>query len=102
MQLVKDIVEEIDDELCGAKKYVKMANKYKKEYPQIANMYYEMSLVEMTHVDKLHNAVVSLINDLKVKGVEIDSNMMAIYDYLHEKAIEKATKIKVMQEEFKK
>ena len=79
-----------------------MASKYKSEYPQIANMYYEMSMVEMTHVDKLHGAVVNLINEMKMKGVEVDPKMLAIYDYMHEKAIEKATKIKMMQEMYKK
>ena len=79
-----------------------MASKYKSEYPQIANMYYEMSMVETTHVDKLHGAVVNLINEMKMKGVEVDSKMLAIYDYMHEKAIEKATKIKMMQEAYKK
>lgn len=102
MKLVKDIVEQIDEELDGAKEYIKMASKYKSEYPQIANMYYEMSLTEMTHVDKLHNAVASLINEMKVKGVEVDPKMMAIYEYEHEKAMDKATKIKVMQEMYKK
>lgn len=82
--------------------YIKMASKYKSEYPQIANMYYEMSITEMTHVDKLHNAVVTLINEMKMKGVEVDPKMLAIYEYMHEKSVEKATKIKVMQEAYKK
>lgn len=82
--------------------YIKSASKYKTEYPQIANMYYEMSMTEMTHVDKLHNAVVSLINDMKMKGVEVDPKMLAIYEYMHEKAVDKATKIKMMQESYKK
>ena len=82
--------------------YIKSASKYKTEYPQIANMYYEMSLTEMTHVDKLHGSVVSLINEMKAKGVEIDPKMMAIYEYEHNKAMEEATEIKVMQEMFKK
>lgn len=102
MKLVKDIVEQIDDELHGAKEYIKMASKYKTEYPQIANMYYELSITEMNHVDKLHNAVVGLINDMKVKGIEVDPKMMAIYNYEHERAIDKATKVKVMQELYKK
>lgn len=102
MKLVKDIVEQIDEELDGAKMYIKSASKYKTEYPVVANMYYEMSLTEMTHVDKLHGAVVSLINEMKAKGVEVDPKMMAIYEYEHERAIDKATKIKVMQETYKK
>lgn len=102
MKLVKDIVEQINEELDSAKLYIKSASKYKSEYPQIANMYYEMSLTEMTHVDKLHGSVVSLINEMKAKGVEIDPKMMAIYEYEHNKAMEEATEIKVMQEMFKK
>lgn len=82
--------------------YIECATKYKEEYPTIANMYYEMSLTEMTHVDKLHGAVVSLINEMKAKGTEIDPTMMAIYNYEHEKAVEEATEIKVMQEMYKK
>ena len=39
---------------------------------------------------------------MKVKGVEVDPKMMAIYEYEHEKAMNKATKIKVMQEMYKK
>lgn len=102
MKLVKKIVKQIDEELDGADMYIECAMKYKTEYPQIANMYYEMSLVEMSHVDKLHGAVVTLISEIKAKGVEIDPKMMAIYDYEHEKSIDKATEIKVKQELFKK
>lgn len=102
MKLVKKIVEQIDDELYGAKKYMKCANEYKQEYPSIANMYYEMSIVKMNNVDKLHNAVVSLINEMKSRGVEVDDKMMVIYNYEHERAIDKATKVKIMQEMYKK
>lgn len=102
MKLVKKIVKQINEELEGAEAYIECASKYKEEYSTIANMYYEMSLTEMTHVDKLHGAVVSLINEMKAKGVEIDPTMMAIYNYEHEKAVEEATEIKVMQEMYKK
>lgn len=102
MKLVKKIVKQINEELEGAKAYIECAMKNKAEYPTIANMYYEMSLAEMTHVDKLHNAVTTLINEIKAKGTEIDPVMIAIYNYEHEKAVEEATEIKVMQEMYKK
>lgn len=102
MKIVKKIVDQINDELEGAEEYIKCATKYKTDYPTIANMYYEMSITEMTHVDKLHSSVVSLINEMKARGVEIDEKMMAIYDYEHNKAMEEATEIRVMQEMYKK
>ena len=61
-----------------------------------------MSLMEMSHVDKLHGAVVTLINESKAKGEEPPAHMMAIYEYEHEKIMEEATEIKVMQEMYKR
>ena len=102
MKMVKKIVKQIDEELESAKEYMECAIKYKQDYPAISNTYYEISLAEMTHVDKLHNNVVTLINELKAKGTVIDEKMMAIYNYEHEKSMEKATEIKIMQEMYKK
>lgn len=102
MKIIKKIVDQIHDELEGAHEYIECAMKEKNEHPSIANMYYEMSLTEMTHVDKLHSAVTTLINEVRAKGEEPPATMMAIYEYEHEKAMNKATKIKVMQEMYKR
>lgn len=102
MEMVKKIVEQAEDELDGAKSYIKCAMKYKAMYPTIAQSYYEMSMAEMTHFNTLHDLVVRVINDMKAKGEEIDPTMEAIYEYEHEKMMEKGMKIRVMQEMFKK
>lgn len=102
MKIIKKIVDQIYDELEGAHEYIECAMHNKQEHPSIANMYYEMSLTEMTHVDKLHGAVTTLINEVRAKGEEPPPTMMAIYEYEHEKAMNKATKIKVMQEMYKR
>lgn len=102
MELVIKMVEQAYDELDGAKEYIKCAMKHKGDYPEIAQVYYEMSLTEMEHMNKLHDMIARLINNMRARGVEIDDKMLAIYEYEHEKAIEKATKIKVMQEMYKR
>ena len=102
MKMIKKIIDQIYDELEGAEEYIECAMKEKTEHPNIANMYYEMSLMEMSHVDKLHGAVVTLINESKAKGEEPPAHMMAIYEYEHEKIMEEATEIKVMQEMYKR
>ena len=102
MRIIKKIVDQIYDELEGAEEYIECAMKYKEEHPSLANMYYEMSLTEMTHVDKLHNAVTMLINEVRARGETPPPEMMAIYEYEHEKTIKEATEIKVMQEMYKK
>ena len=102
MKMIKKIIDQIYDELEGAEEYIECAMKEKTEHTNIANMYYEMSLMEMSHVDKLHGAVVTLINESKAKGEEPPAHMMAIYEYEHEKIMEEATEIKVMQEMYKR
>ena len=102
MELVIKMVEQAYDELDGSKEYIKCATKYKSEYPEIAQVYYEMSLTEMEHMAKIHDMIDRLINNMRAKGIEIDEKMMAIYEYEHDKAIEKATKIRVMQEMYKR
>lgn len=55
----------------------------------------------MGHMTKLHKAVVVLIENYREKQGQPPAEMMAIYEYLHKKHIEKAAEIKVMQGMFK-
>lgn len=102
MKLIKHIIEQMEEELEGAEEYIECAMKHKLDYPNIASMYYEMSLTEITHFEKLHSAAVTLINEAKARGEQPTAEMQAIYDYEHEKAMHEATKIKVMQETYKR
>jgi hypothetical protein len=100
MEIIKNIVEKIDDELMDAEKYIKCAYKVSEDYPQLADTYYQLSLEEMKHVTMLHEAVVSIINEYK-RSNTVPEGMQVLYDYLHERQIKWATKIKAKQEQFK-
>ena len=100
MEIIKSIVEKIDDELMDAEKYIKCAYKVEEDYPQLANTYYQLSLEEMKHVTMLHDSVVAIINEYK-KDNEVPEGMQVLYDYLHTRQIKWAAKIKAKQEQFK-
>ena len=100
MEIIKQISEKIDEELHDAEKYIKCAYKVDEDYPQVADVYYKLSLEEMNHVTMLHEAVVRIINDYKQKN-DIPPGMQTLYEYLHERQIRKAAKIKAKQEQFK-
>ena len=102
MELIMKMVDQACDELDGAKAYIKCAMKYKTEYPDISQGYYEMSLTEMEHMNKLHDMITRAINHMKAKGEEVNEKMMTIYEYEHDKMMEKATKVRVMQEMYKR
>lgn len=100
MEIIRRISEKIDEELHDAEKYIKCAFKVEEEYPQLADTYYHLSLEEMKHVTMLHDAVVSIINDYK-RDNEVPESMQILYDYMHDRQIKWASKIKAKQEQYK-
>ena len=100
MEIIRKIVEKIDSELEDAEKYIKCAYKVEEDYPQLADTYYKLSLEEMNHVTMLHDQVVKIINDYK-REHEVPEAMQILYDYLHNRQIKWAAKIKARQEDYK-
>lgn len=68
----------------------------------IANQYYEMSLQEMEHYNKLCNMANTLLNEMRTSGETFNTSIEIIYNYEHEKAIDEATEVKFLQEMYKK
>ena len=97
MKIIKCIAEKIEDELHDASEYVELAMKWKDEYPDVADVFYELSTEEMGHMERLHEAVQELIGEYREQHGEPPKEMMVLYDYLHEKHIATATEIKVKQ-----
>ena len=100
MEIIKQLVEKIDDELEDAEKYIKCAYKVRDKYPVLADTYYKLSLEEMNHVSALHAQVVNIINDYR-KDKEVPPAMQALYDYLHERQLKWTSKIKLKQTNYK-
>ena len=100
MEIIRRISEKIDEELHDAEKYIKCAYKVEDDYPQLADTYYQLSLEEMKHVTMLHDAVVRIIEDYK-RTHEVPESMQILYDYMHDRQIKWASKIKAKQEQYK-
>ena len=101
MNIIKCLSERIEDELKDASNYVDLAMKWKAENPQVAELFYTLSIDEMGHMEQLHQAVQDTITEYRQKNGEPPKDMMVLYDYLHEKHIATATQIKVKQGMFK-
>lgn len=94
MKLIQQITEMIEEEIDGASHYGKMAVKYKEENPVLAKTFYDIATQELQHVTMLHEQVVKIIEEHRKTSGEPPAPMLAVYDYLHEKQIEKANKAK--------
>lgn len=101
MKIIMKLVELIDDELCGAKEYIKLAMHNREEHPGLADTFADLADAEMGHVSKLHDEVVKLIEMVRERDGEPPAGMLAVYDYEHKKQISKASKIKQMISEYR-
>lgn len=101
MQIISNISDKIEHELREAEEYLDCAIKTKEKFPTIADTYYKLSEERMKDQELLHSQVVVLINDYKKENGEPPENMKFIYDYLHQKFIDWATKIKLKQALYK-
>lgn len=101
MKIVKVLAEKIEEELHDADEYIELAMKWKKDAPDTADLFYELSTEEMGHMEKLHQEVTELIEDYRKEHGEPPKDMMTLYDYLHEKHMNTATQIKVKQAMYK-
>lgn len=101
MKIIKCLSQKIEEEMDDASAYIDLAMKWKAEEPDTADLFYELSLEEMGHMEKLHNEVVELIEEYRKQHGEPPKEMMILYEYLHEMHIKTATQIKVKQGMYK-
>lgn len=66
-----------------------------------ADLWYNLSLAEMKHVDLLHEDVMRLIASYRQEHGDPPEKMLFLYEYLHEKHIKCAKEIKVLQGMYK-
>ena len=101
MKIIKCLSEKIEEELNDAQEYIDLAMRWKTDEPDTADLFYELSVEEMGHMEQLHNEVSELIEDYRKEHGEPPKDMMVLYDYLHEKHIAMATQIRIKQAMYK-
>ena len=96
MTRIKNLADEIKDELCSAKEYAEEYLSFKaKNNSEWAKRYDEMAHDELKHASYLHDRVVEEIEELR-KTYTPPEEMMEKWDADHKKYIEKSAWIKQM------
>ena len=101
MKIIRTLEEMIEDEIHDIKKYAEMAAELKDTHPSLAQVLYTISTQEDAHQAALHNEVVKIINEHRLKHGEPPAAMMAVYDYLHKKHIDNLAQARQYQEIYK-
>lgn len=102
MKIIKDLVEDIEEETEGAEHYAKLATQYKTEDRELADVYAKLAAIELDLVDALHEQVVRIIKAWKVSsGKETPASMQAVWDWEHGKIVDTVARIKTMLSMYK-
>ncbi len=101
MQIIRDLEELIEDEVHDVKKYAKMAAELKAKHPGLAQVLYTISTQEETHQAALHTEVVKIIEEYKRTKGEPPAAMMAVYDFMHKRHIDKMADARRYQDLYK-
>lgn len=102
MKIIECISEDIEATMDLAENNIQKAIMYKNDYPIAAKSYYNKSVVLMDSIKPQHDVVVALIEAHRKEKGEPPAPMMAIYNYLHERHINKAAAIKNLQDMYMK
>lgn len=101
MKIIEKLSDRIDEEIGDIKYYAKLATEVKAEWPGLANVLYNISVQEDTHQAALHAEVVKLIENHRKNHGEPPAAMMAVYEFLHKRSIDKLAEARRYQEIFK-
>jgi ferritin len=102
MKEIKMLMEHIEDELRDAHTYAELAMEYREEDLETAELFYKLSGEEVGHMEALHRATVRRIEKYRREKGEPPADMMAVYEYLHRRAVRKAEEVGILQAMFKK
>ena len=101
MKVIRDLEELIEDEIHDIKKYAKMAAELKEEHPSLAQTLYTISTQEDSHQAAIHSEITKIIDQHKRTHGEPPAAMMAVYEYLHKRCIEKLADARRYQDIYK-
>jgi len=91
MEHLKEITKQIWEELADAQKYIKCASKWN------SDMYYDLSVEEVSHAERLHGEGTDYVNEHK----DEDPNLAVIWEWETEKIKDMTKDVKVLQEMYK-
>ena len=101
MKLIKELEEMMEDEIHDIKKYAHKAAELKEKYPSLAQTLFSISTQEDAHQAAIHGEIVKLIDEHRRTHGEPPAAMMAVYEYLHERHIEKLAEARRYQDIYK-
>ena len=102
MKILTKMIDKADDTLEEIEWYAEKAMHYKADHKSVADAYNKIAEMHMSVYDILHKEMVNLIDEHKRMGHNPPPEMLAIWDYEHQKLIKRFAEAKILVDEYKK
>ena len=96
MKIIKKLSKYIEEEINDAEKYARCAAEQKEERPELARLFLQLANGELEHMQLLHGAVTSLIEEERRTNGEPPAGMMEAYDLIHEWQMDHVARVKTI------
>lgn len=102
MTEIRQLMDHIEAEIEDAHAYATLALEYRDADKATADLYYDLSTEEMSHMRSLHKAVERLIESYRRQKGDPPAAMLAVYQHLHARFIKKSEQVGVLQGMYQK
>lgn len=96
MKIIQKLADMISEEITDAHKYARCYEEYKDFEPELSRMFSTLANEELNHAAIIHTQVVRIIKKYREEQGEPPAHMQTIYDYLHQRNIDKANEVRLM------
>jgi hypothetical protein len=102
MRILVDLIEKANDTMEEVEFYAEKAHHLRAEHKSLADTYNKIAEMHIEIYKMLHEKMVELIGEHKRSGHQPPPEMLAIWNYEHEKMVKMFSEAKYMVEEYKK
>jgi hypothetical protein len=102
MKVLTTLIEKADSTLDEIHWYAEKAHHLRAEHKELADAYIKIADMHVDIFKMLHDRMVDLIEEEKRKGRTPPPEMLAIWNFEHEKLVKKFAEAKFLVEDYKK
>lgn len=101
MRHVSMLLEQMDDELDGAREYAQCALHLKDEGRELADVYVSLARTELDHYQKLYNQMTRIMTNHRSEHGDMSHELQEFYDWQRTKTMNCMAEVKVLVDSYK-
>lgn len=101
MKRISTLLEQMDDELDGAREYAQCALHLKDEDKELADVYVSLARTELDHYQKLYNQMTRVMTNYRSEHGDLSPELQEFYDWQRTKTMDCMAEVKVLVDSYK-